>query len=56
MAKTDLPKWCWHNKLECVVEVINAGHFPDTATVRLPDDRTTEVYIADLETNHGTKH
>lgn len=44
-----LPKWLWWSKGECVVEVLNTGHFPTTAMVKLPDDRTIEVDICELD-------
>ena len=53
--KRPIPKWQWDKKFECVVEVINSGHFPDTATVRLPDGKITTTYLKNLEVQHGSK-
>lgn len=47
---TTLPRWMWNHKLHCVVEILKTGHFPNTAMVRLPDDREIEVEVEDLET------
>ncbi len=44
-----LHKWMWWTKGECVVEVKRTGHYPTTAMVRLPNDKETEVEIAELE-------
>lgn len=44
-----LNKWLWWTKGECVVEVLRTGHFPTTAMVKLPDDRTIEVDMDELE-------
>lgn len=44
-----LEKWLWWTKGECVVEVLRTGHFPTTALVKLPDDRTIEVDMDELE-------
>ena len=46
-------KWLWSKKLECVVEVLRAGNFPDTVMVRLPDDRVIQVYKSELENPNG---
>jgi hypothetical protein len=43
-----LPQWMWWTKGECVVEVLETGHYPTTAMVKLPDDRVTEVDIEEL--------
>jgi len=48
-AKLNLQKWMWWTKGECVVEVINTGHFPTTAMVKLPNDKETEIDIDELE-------
>jgi hypothetical protein len=45
----NLQKWMWWTKGECVVEVLKTGHFPTTAMVRLPNDKETEIEIAELE-------
>lgn len=47
------PEWCWHNTMECVVRVLNRGHFPDTAMVQLPDDRVIETSMNDLRDKDG---
>jgi hypothetical protein len=39
----------WWDKGECVVEILSIGHFPTTATVKLPDDKIIEVDIDELE-------
>jgi hypothetical protein len=44
-----LHKWMWWNTGECVVEVLKTGHFPTTAMVKLPNDKTIEVDINELE-------
>ena len=44
-----IPRWCWWNKGECVVEVLRTGHFPNTAMVRLPNDKETEIEVHELE-------
>ena len=44
-----LYKWMWWTKGECVVEVLRTGHFPTSAMVKMPDDRTIEVDINELE-------
>ena len=36
-------------KGECVVEVLKTGHFPTTAMVKLPNDKTIEVDTNELE-------
>ena len=43
-----LYQWMWWTKGECVVEVIKIGHFPTTVLVRLPDDKESEIDIAEL--------
>jgi hypothetical protein len=45
----ELPEWCWHTELECVVRIMKTGHFPNTALVQLPDDRIVEIEIQHLE-------
>jgi len=45
----NLQKWMWWTKGECVVEVLKTGHYPTTAMVRLPNDKETEIEIAELE-------
>ena len=44
-----LPEWLWHKECECVVRVIQAGHFPGTVMVQLPDDRIVETDANQLE-------
>lgn len=46
---TQLPRWAWWTKGECVVEVLRTGHFPNTAMVKLPNDKETEIEVAELE-------
>jgi len=53
--KSQIEKYQWWGKGECVVEVVRSGHFPDTVMVKLPNDVHTEVYKKDLENYHG-KH
>lgn len=48
-----LNKWQWWKAGECVVEVIKAGHFPTSVTVRLPNDKFTEIDITELENYSG---
>ena len=43
-----LPQWVWHNKFECVVEVLRTGCYPDTVKVKLPDDKVVETEIREL--------
>jgi hypothetical protein len=45
----NLQKWMWWSKGECVVEVLKTGHYPTTAMVKLPNDKETEIEIAELE-------
>jgi hypothetical protein len=47
-----LPKWMWWAKGECVVEVLQTGHFPTSAMVKLPNDSVTEVDICELQKEH----
>ena len=47
--RVNLYKWMWWNKGECVVEVLKTGHYPNTAMVRLPNDKETEIEIHELE-------
>ena len=40
--------------MNCKVEILKRGHFPDTAIVKLPDGREVETdmaYLADLNGN-----
>jgi hypothetical protein len=46
--KVQLQKWMWWDKGECVVEILNTGHFPTTAMVKMPNDREIEVDIDEL--------
>lgn len=48
---TQLPKWVWHVKFECVVEVMSVGTYPDTVKVKMPNDSILEAYINDLRFN-----
>lgn len=48
-----LYQWMWWKKGECVVEVIKTGHFPNTAIVKLPTGKQTEVEIEELGENNG---
>jgi hypothetical protein len=43
------PQWAWWIPGECVVELIERGHFPTTLIVRMPDDREIEIDENDLE-------
>jgi hypothetical protein len=45
---TRIPRWCWHDQFECVVEVIKTGHFPSTVIVRMPDGSELETDIDKL--------
>jgi hypothetical protein len=45
----NLPEWLWHKEFECVVRILKTGHYPDTAMVQLPDDRTVETDTKHLE-------
>jgi len=47
--RVNLYKWMWWAKGECVVEVLRTGHFPNTAMVRLPNDKETEIEVHELE-------
>ena len=47
---TFYPRWRWSTKMECVVEVLKRGHFPDTLVVQLPDGNTTELEESQLIT------
>jgi hypothetical protein len=46
-------KWRWWVKGECVVEIISTGHFPTTVMAKLPDDRTVEIDMHELENLEG---
>lgn len=48
-SSMNLPRWCWHKQMECVVEVIKQGHFPTTVMVVLPNNSTVETDIEFLE-------
>ena len=48
-SRVNLYKWMWWTKGECVVEVLRTGHYPNTAMVRLPNDKETEIEIHELE-------
>jgi hypothetical protein len=50
-----VPKYAWSISLECVVEVIGMGYFPDSLTVRLPNDIVTTVYRQDLQDYDKTR-
>jgi hypothetical protein len=45
----NLPEWLWHKEFECVVRVMQAGHFPGTVMIKLPDDRIVETDANQLE-------
>lgn len=47
-AKVKVDQKQWHVQLNCEVEVIKRGHFPDTVYVKLPDGHETEVDMAYL--------
>jgi len=47
--RVNLYKWMWWSKGECVVEVLKTGHYPNTAMVRLPNDKETEIEVHELE-------
>jgi hypothetical protein len=51
---TTIPKWCWWNTGECVVEVLHTGHFPTSVIVKLPNGNKTEVEISELRIENGT--
>ena len=51
IRNTNLPKWCWWDKGECVVEILRTGHFPTTAMVKMPNDHEIEVDIDELRVN-----
>jgi hypothetical protein len=42
------PQYAWHTKFECVVELIERGHFPTTLIAKMPDDREVEIDEDDL--------
>lgn len=44
-----MPKWVWWTKGECVVEVLNRGHYPTTVMAKLPSDVVTEIELVELE-------
>lgn len=48
-SRVNLHKWMWWTKGECVVEVLRTGHYPNTAMVRLPNDKETEIEIHELD-------
>jgi hypothetical protein len=50
-AMIEVPQWVWWKKGECVVEVLRRGHYPTTVMAKLPDDRTTEIELVELEIN-----
>lgn len=49
----EIPKWVWWRKGECVVEVLKRGHYPTTVMAKLPDGRTTEIELFELEHHRG---
>lgn len=44
----EVDRFAWHQKLECVVEIVGQGHFPSTAIVKLPDGREIDTDLCDL--------
>lgn len=46
---TPYPQWAWWIPGECVVEVLERGHFPTTLMVKLPDDKVIEIDEHNLE-------
>ena len=47
-TRVELHRWMWWSAGECVVEVLNTGHFPTTVMVKLPNDKETEIDIDEL--------
>ena len=54
-AKVKVDQKQWHVSLDCEVEILKRGHFPDTVYVRLPDGKETEVDMAYLAKLKGVK-
>lgn len=50
-GQRNVPEWAWWTVGKCVVRVLRTGHFPETIMVELPDDKITEIDIAELEHN-----
>jgi len=48
-VKQTMPRWVWWKKGECVVEVIEAGHYPTTIMAKLPNDKITEIECNELD-------
>lgn len=44
-----LNEWMWWTKGECVVKVLRTGHYPTTVIAVLPNDKQTEIEIAELD-------
>jgi hypothetical protein len=43
------PQWAWWVPGECVVELLERGHFPTTLMVKLPDNKIIEIDEDTLE-------
>ena len=48
-----IPKLVWWTKGECEVEVLRRGHYPTSVMAKLPNDKTTEIELAELEVTRG---
>lgn len=46
---TPKKQYQWWAKGGCTVELVKRGHFPTTSIVILPNGKTTEIDLEDLE-------
>ena len=44
-----LPSILWHTQMQCRVELLRRGFFPDTVIIRTPSGLETQVYLNKLE-------
>jgi hypothetical protein len=49
------PQWAWWISGECVVEIIERGHFPTTIMVKLPNESIIEIDEEELEQESRVK-
>ncbi|CAB4240843.1 hypothetical protein UFOVP22_15 [uncultured Caudovirales phage] len=47
-AKRKVDEYQWHVQLDCKVQIVKIGNFPDTVFVKLPDGKETQVDVAYL--------
>ena len=51
-----MKEWMWCKSMECVVQVLSVGHYPDTFIVKMPNEHETEVYAKDLTNDEVQIH